>query len=52
MDVWKNRLRYIVPDPAHSYKSDYTHHAQWMKALYELSPDAYDRVLAQWHEKH
>lgn len=52
MDVWKNRLRYIVPDPAHSHKSDYTHHAQWMKALYELSHDAYDSILAQWHEKH
>ena len=52
MDVWKNRLHYIVPDPAHSHKSDYTHPAQWMKALYELSHDAYDSILAQWHAKH
>jgi hypothetical protein len=52
MDVWKDRLRHIVPDPAHSYKSDYTNHAQWMKALYELSRSAYDVVLAQWHGKH
>ncbi|MCK4488219.1 MAG: hypothetical protein KAU38_15855 [Desulfobacterales bacterium] len=52
MDVWKNRLRHIVPDPAHSHKSDYTHHAQWMKALHELSHEAYDGVLAKWHKKH
>jgi len=52
MDVWKDHLRHIVPDPEHSHKSDYTRHAQWMKALYELSHDAYDLVLAQWHEKH
>ncbi len=47
MDIWKNRLRGIVPDPANVHKSGYTRHAQWMKALYELSHDAYDAVLAQ-----
>ena len=52
MEVWKVRLRYIVPDPAEAHKSDYTHHAQWMKALHELSHDAYDCMLAQWQEKH
>jgi len=52
LDVWKNRLRHIIPDPANAYKSDYTRHAQWMKALYELSQDAYDTVLARWHKKH
>jgi len=52
MEVWKDRLRYIVPDPAEAHKSDYTHHAQWMKSLYELSPDAYNGMLAQWQEKH
>jgi len=52
MEVWKDCLRYIVPDPAEAHKSDYTHHAQWMKALHELSHDAYDCMLAQWQEKH
>jgi len=52
MAVWKDRLRHMVPDPSHSYKSDYINHAQWMKALYELNRTAYDDVLTQWHGKH
>ena len=52
MDVWKSRLSHIVPDPKVVYKSDYTNHAQWMKVLYELSHESYDRVLAEWREKH
>ena len=52
MDVWEDHLRHIVPDPENSHKSDYTRHAQWMKALYELSHEAYDGVLAKWQEKH
>ncbi|MCK4506598.1 MAG: hypothetical protein KAW14_13370 [Candidatus Aegiribacteria sp.] len=52
MDVWKDCLHYIIPDPAHSYRSNYTNHAQWMKALYELNRNAYDVMLAQWQEKH
>ena len=45
-------LSHIVPDPKVVYKSDYTNHAQWMKALYELSRESYDSVLAEWREKH
>lgn len=52
MEVWKNHVPRIVPDPAKAYKSDYTHHAQWMKALYELNHDAYNGMLVQWQEKH
>ncbi|MEA1934185.1 MAG: hypothetical protein U9N60_07130 [Thermodesulfobacteriota bacterium] len=52
MDMWKNHLSHIVPDPKAAYKSDYDNHAQWMKALYELSHESYDRVPAEWCEKH
>ncbi|MEA1977672.1 MAG: hypothetical protein U9N80_07195, partial [Chloroflexota bacterium] len=52
MDVWKNHLSHIVPDPKAVYKSNYANHAQWMKALYELSHESYDSVLADWREKH
>ena len=52
IDVWKNHLSHIVPDPRAVHKSDYSNHAQWMKALYELSHESYDRVLAEWREKH
>jgi len=51
-ELWKNRLSHIVPDPKVVCKSDYANHAQWMKALYELSRESYDRVLAEWREKH
>jgi hypothetical protein len=33
MDVWREHLHMIVPDPANSYKSDYTDHASWCKAV-------------------
>jgi len=52
MEVWEKRLRYIVPDPSKAHKSDYSYHAQWMKALYELNRRAYEDMLAQWYEKH
>ncbi len=52
MDIWTDHLRHIVPDPAHAYGSNYASHAQWMKALYELSRDAYDGMLAQWCQQH
>lgn len=52
MDIWKNHLRSIIPDPANAHKSDYTYHTQWMKALYELSHKDYYSILNQWHLNH
>lgn len=50
--IWKNQLYKILPDPSTSRKSDYTHHAGWMRALYELNPGNYQQVLNQWQKQH
>ena len=52
MDVWKEHLHLIVPDPANAYKSDYTGHAGWCNALHELNKKSYTALLSQWRKKH
>jgi len=52
MDVWKKHLHLIVPDPANAYKSDYTVHAAWCKAVYELNQNSYSTLLSRWRKKH
>lgn len=52
LDPWQTHLRRIVPDPANAYKADYTEHAHWAEALYELNQKAYSALLAQWRKKH
>ena len=52
MDVWNEHLNLIVPDPANSYKSDYTDHASWCKAVFELNQKNYNALLSKWRKKH
>jgi hypothetical protein len=52
MDVWKEHLHLIVPDPANTYKSDYTDHAFWRKAVHELNQKTYNALLSRWRKKH
>ena len=52
MDVWKEHLHLIVPDPADAYKSDYTDHAAWCKAVHELNQNTYKVLLSRWRKKH
>ncbi len=52
MDVWKEHLHLIVPDPANVYKSDYTEHAAWCKAVHELNQKTYKALLSRWRKKH
>jgi hypothetical protein len=52
MDVWKEHLHLIVPDPANVYKSDYSHHAAWCKAVYELNQKTYQALLSRWRKTH
>jgi hypothetical protein len=52
MEVWRARLHLIVPDPANAYKSDYSDHAGWAKALHELNQDAYVSLRSKWRNKH
>jgi hypothetical protein len=52
MEVWKEHLHLIMPDPANAYKSDYTDHAAWCKALHELNQNSYKALLLRWRKKH
>ena len=52
LDVWRNMLHRVVPNPAVAPGSNYDRHAAWMKALYELSDREYERVLARWRKTH
>lgn len=51
-EIWKKHLHHVIPDPSNAHKSEYTTHARWMKALYELDRDEYHRMLKQWRSKH
>ena len=52
MDIWEKHLYRIVPDPANSHKSRYYVHAEWLKALYELSHSEYEKLLSRWRQTH
>lgn len=52
MKIWKNHLSLIIPDPAAAGKSEYTHHARWLKALYEINRGGYNRILSEWRRVH
>ena len=52
MEVWKEHLHLILPDPANAYKSDYSEHAAWCKALHELNQNSYSALLSRWRKKH
>ncbi len=52
MEVWKELLHLIVPDPANAYKSDYSDHAAWCKAVHELNQNSYTALLSRWRKKH
>jgi hypothetical protein len=52
MEVWKDHLHLIMPDPADAYKSDYTDHAAWCKAVHELNKNSYSALISQWRKKH
>ena len=52
MEVWKEHLHLIMPDPADAYKSDYTDHAAWCKALHELNQNTNKALVSRWRKKH
>lgn len=52
LDVWKQHLHRIVPDPASTGSSNYTRHASWAAAVQELNPDRFKTLMDQWRKKH
>jgi hypothetical protein len=52
MAYWQAHLQDWMPKPEMAQQSDYTVHAQWMAALQELAPHAYETLLEQWRVDH
>ncbi|MCP4344134.1 MAG: hypothetical protein GY795_01235 [Desulfobacterales bacterium] len=51
-DCWKKQAPSLVPNPANAHKANYEYHAMWLVAVNELSPAAYQEVVAQWKQDH
>jgi hypothetical protein len=52
MSYWRQHLQELVPDPTSADKSVYSSHAQWMAALQEVNPGAYEVLLREWRAVH
>ena len=52
MDYWQAHLHNWVPRPETAQQSNYDHHAEWMVALHEVAPSAYETLIAKWHVDH
>ena len=50
--VQKYPVFYKTVLPADAYKSDYTDHAAWCKAVHELNQNTYTALLSRWRKKH
>jgi len=51
MEIWRRHFVHIMPDPATS-SNDYLKPVAWVKALLELNPDDYFRVIKKWRNIH
>jgi hypothetical protein len=51
MQIWKQQLENIVPDPSTS-SNDYLNPVSWAKALFDLNPDAYSHLVKRWLIEH
>ncbi|MBI9082970.1 MAG: hypothetical protein JEZ11_05185 [Desulfobacterales bacterium] len=52
LTVWKKQLHRIMPDPQTVHKSNYSGHANWAGALWELNPDQFNALIQRWRTKH
>ncbi len=52
MKIWEKHLGRILPNPTLARASNYTPHAQWLKALHEISPARYARIIGEWRLIH
>ncbi len=52
MAYWEWHLDHWIPKPETAQRSDYRQQAKWVAAWRELSPTAYQNLLAQWRVEH
>ncbi len=48
LPIWQQHLHTLVPSPGAAGGSDYREPVRWMKALSEVNPASYGKVLAHW----
>jgi hypothetical protein len=48
LPVWEKHLHTLVPSPGAAGGSCYREPALWMKALSEVNPASYEKLLSQW----
>jgi hypothetical protein len=49
---WKRNAECFAPNPAKPEDSDYRDCALWLRAIHELDPKSYRRVLQAWYTRH
>jgi hypothetical protein len=52
IELWKRNAPSLVPDPARERGSRYGHCADWLQAILELDPQAYQRIVEAWAVAH
>jgi hypothetical protein len=52
LEFWRRHAAGVVPDPASAAGSNYDDCAEWLAAVFELDPAAYQRVVRGWAGSH
>jgi len=52
LEFWRRHATGVVPDPASATGSNYDNCAEWLAAVFELDPAAYQRVVRGWAGSH
>ncbi len=51
-EFWRRHAPGLVPDPANATGSNYDECAEWLAAIFELAPVAYQRIVRGWAAQH
>lgn len=52
LEFWRRNTARLVPDPAHVRHAHYDRCAEWLRALFELDPEACRKLVRGWTTRH
>lgn len=52
LSFWRRNFARMLPNPGEAMGSNYSRCVEWLAALYEFAPPAYDRVVRRWALTH
>jgi hypothetical protein len=52
VEFWRRNAARLVPDPAQAGGSEYSECADWLKAVFELNPKEFQRIVQRWRVEH